>query len=960
MFNENVKRIEDKLLPFIEQLRAYREHDDFQDYSLVDTRAGVPTLRVKREGKNVFLHSKYNPIQESERIVNDYEDVIAEKDHIIFYGVGLGFHVESILSRSPNKKYTLIEPDAGIFARFLESRTLSKFPFENMSTIYIPVEKVSLKDFLLTLSMKLKGDVSVVVFPAYERLYKKELNDFYKAYQESLKATKSNVVATKAFGKRWTLNSLMNISTTLTTQNIKEKAVYFKDKPIVIASAGPSLYDDLENFKHIKEKGLAYIFAVGSANKAFLSYGIAPDAVLTYDPQPHNVNVFKELIASGRTDIPMIYGTSVGFETIETYQGPKFHLVNSADSVTNFYLNKNRDEYDVHDSTTIALIAIQVAELLGAGSVILAGQNLAFKENRYYATGIEHGQWKGEVRKDKEGKEIHTATDVYGNLIETNESLMGMKKDIEYYLESYPHIKVINSTKGGADIKGAPFEPIEQLIKERLTTKIVDEQWFIDEPTSLTKQAYHQVSVMERAIDNMYEVLDACRTILQRLDSLKRTNKVQQINKLFTDFDKQFDRLIANDFYTCFIASILQSELEQLYKTIHKSYVAEQVEKINIITSSNMLFFGMVQEIFSEMVVHVKEMMHPKLLQVSTEWKTYKHNDGVFQFEGEWERETLTFNDLSRTENNRKISRTISTKSMEKGAKITFKFEGTALQLFAQKHADFSNEVKVTIDGKEQMIKTKDRKLKDGLSTKLQQTVFEAKALQNKMHEVSIELLSYEPFHFQGISINRGGRIYHTDEVATIEALKIGKRIRCHYEATINKVGTFDELGETNRSFIPVEATPEPNGDFYFIMVDEVDGKKKLIADRNLQNYISFETIINRLIKETGIKGNINTKIRLLNVSEDNQGTDEWLKYLQDSRFNGAPSPEYELVWNLERNVDEGRGMYSFIQYENGNPGVYGKCYHREQEIINENRNVRVSDVNRSKLWGFRPKVIIS
>lgn len=293
----------------------------------------------------------------------------------------------------------------------------------------------------------------------------------------------------------------MNLPTTLTTQNILEKKMCFEGKPIIIAAAGPSLYEDMEHLRYIKENGLAYIFAVGSANKAFIAHDLIPDAVVTYDPQPHNVGVFKELIQSGRTDIPMIYGTSVGFETIEAYPGPLFHFVNSADPLTNFYLGKNKEDFDVHDSTTVALVALQVAEKLGASPIILAGQNLAFRRGRFYAEGIKHWNWHGEVRKEHEGKNTVKSLDVYGDEVETNENFLNMKRDIENYIATRPELVVINTTKGGADIKGASFKPIEDVIKSKLTKNAVDKKWYETKEKKISEQTYQKVRKMERAID---------------------------------------------------------------------------------------------------------------------------------------------------------------------------------------------------------------------------------------------------------------------------------------------------------------------------------------------------------------------------------------------------------------------------------------------------------------------------
>lgn len=84
----------------------------------------------------------------------------------------------------------------------------------------------------------------------------------------------------------------------------------------------------------------------------------------------------------------------------------------------------------------------------------------------------------------------------------------------------------------------------------------------------------------------------------------------------------------------------------------------------------------------------------------------------------------------------------------------------------------------------------------------------------------------------------------HVNEVTTIYQLQIGKKIRCHYNATLNKVGEFNSLGEEFGGFITVNSLKNPNGDFYFNCVDQSDNKLILIADRVIQNYISAKTII--------------------------------------------------------------------------------------------------------------------
>ncbi|MDQ0176743.1 hypothetical protein [Bacillus chungangensis] len=87
-------------------------------------------------------------------------------------------------------------------------------------------------------------------------------------------------------------------------------------------------------------------------------------------------------------------------------------------------------------------------------------------------------------------------------------------------------------------------------------------------------------------------------------------------------------------------------------------------------------------------------------------------------------------------------------------------------------------------------------------------------------------------------------RTLHPDEVIDPKDLTIGKRIRCHYQAKSNEVGVFSGLGEGTSDFIPPESSAEPSGDFYFICVDRDHlGRWKLIADRNIQHSISWDTL---------------------------------------------------------------------------------------------------------------------
>ncbi|MGE6257338.1 motility associated factor glycosyltransferase family protein [Heyndrickxia sporothermodurans] len=970
MFYEKNKRLFEKIFPkLIKGIDSYKGDIAFQKYHLIETKQGLPSLKIEQNEKMILLHSKYDPYKEAETIIKKYEDEIEKKEHIIFLGGGLEYHIEKLIELHPSKTFTIIEPNPFVFLKFLESRDLKKFPFKNIRFLYIPNEKISIQQFLQNVSNEMKGDSYVFILPVYERYFKEDMNYFLEEYKEALKLTKSNVGAQRVFAKRWIINSLMNFPTTLTTPNlIQDKKDNFKGKPIIIVSAGPSLYEDINNLKEVKEKGLAYIFAVGSANKALINNDVIPDAVVTYDPQPHNHKVFKELIESGRTDIPMIYGTSVGFETIEQYQGPKLHVITSADPVSNYYLGEEINNIDVYDSFTVALIALQIAIKVEAKPIIFSGQNLAFKNNRYYAQGVAHEDWNGEVREEEELESAMTTVDVYGNVIETNESLNNMKVSFEQFIEQITGVEIINTTKGGAAIKGVPFIPIEELLKERLNKDIVHNEWYKLDRKIDSSEIIKKVKRMERSIKRVYSSFQNCLSILAKLDNIKNTSQVNKINRLFVEFDKEFDKLIRTDFYQTYLKSILSSDFDFLDKEIQKIYnVKDQVKKIDLIKSIYTKYLYKFKNIFEELNVHVQTVLHRSLYnEYEPQWKTYKHNDGCFHYKGKWENHDIAFKDLARDpEYKRKLLKRISNNCSIAGGQILFNFEGTKLRIIASVDSQSAGQLKIFIDEKIMSFSTKDYKISNDLKGNLQQVVFEASGLENKKHQVKIELLTNELFSFEGIQINPEGRAFHIFEVMDINDLELGKLIRCHYNSNINRIGDFSGVGCETSSFIPTGSTAYPNGDFYLVMVDSKDKKKILVADRVIQNYISWDTL-----NEFGLCNQKGCKVVLDKSAEhhimmrlikgdciNNPNSSEWEKYLA-----GITRNSYD-IWNFNSGVSSLVFERKIDNLSENNNVVYrGKHKDSLDPKMNELKESYINYVDSSiynEYIGFRPLVII-
>lgn len=222
-------------------------------------------------------------------------------------------------------------------------------------------------------------------------------------------------------------------------------------------------------------------------------------------------------------------------------------------------------------------------------------------------------------------------------------------------------------------------------------------------------------------------------------------------------------------------------------------------------------------------------------------WKRYDDNTPLFKRSGssiEQHTVTGTYN---------------GTSYYIKNGSIEFRFIGTKIRIIGDKYTNKSSDIKVEIDGT--LIGT----YSQYGSEATQILLFEMTGLNNSEHYVKIYSNdTVNNFNVDAIDIDDTGRILHPDEVLSPKDLAIGKRIRCHYQTSSGHVGAFSGLGQETSDFIPPASSAIPNGDFYLIAVDKDHlGRWKLIADRNIQHSISWDTLNNAgIASESGLSLN--------------------------------------------------------------------------------------------------------
>lgn len=169
---------------------------------------------------------------------------------------------------------------------------------------------------------------------------------------------------------------------------------------------------------------------------------------------------------------------------------------------------------------------------------------------------------------------------------------------------------------------------------------------------------------------------------------------------------------------------------------------------------------------------------------------------------------------------------------------LKFLLQSTKLRIICATGSAYTDQVTIKIDGVAETFSTV-----SASGTAYQTLVYEKLALSDSVHTIEIINNKALAIYLDALDTDINARVYHPDEVTNISDLVVGKRIRCHYQATSGVVGSFSGLGIETSDFIPAASSATPNGDFYWLMVEDVNKKKVLVADRNVQSAIAWDTL---------------------------------------------------------------------------------------------------------------------
>lgn len=586
-------------------LKAYKERYNIDyneienneyDKMLEDTKDGYKTLQIENNGKKLYLNSKYNTKREIEK---HYKDFSIRYGSIIFvFGFGLSYYVSELIEKINNIDYIYIyEPNKKVFDVVMKNIDISHIL--NNENIYINFDLNKYKISIDKFSLDKKMDINLV----YKELYAEELIEYMEEVKEGIYNNIVEINTREEFKKYWSKSIFSNIESILNSYDVCGFKDLFKNKPIIVVGAGPSLDKNVHLLKELE--GKVCIISTFSVVRVLKKFNIKPNFLTTVDSKQYGIEEYE-------ANIPLLYLKEANKKLLKKHKSKKIIYISSLEKLLRNILKMETEFINISLKGTVSSFSASIAHYFGASEIILIGQDFSWTKDKAHADGTVH-------KRTEEYKQYHNCNmevkDIYGNIVYTNKPFYGFKRWFDSFTKSIKDTtKVIQATEGGLPIEDAETMSFKEAIDKYCVSKFCN----VDE---ILKNKYKEIEVIGKNIDksevfdyikNLYlEIKDKKGLVKEALELSKKITKnikysssgLKKNNKLINRLD-EIDEILKDN-------EDIKELIETYSNQISSYYMIEMTddEKLNFAIMNEKLYYT-IYTILCDLANDIKEEMN--------------------------------------------------------------------------------------------------------------------------------------------------------------------------------------------------------------------------------------------------------------------------------------------------------------------------------------------------------------
>lgn len=478
-----------------------------------------------------LLHSKYDPIQESIRIIEkEFEPNVV---HVLF-GYGLGYLAE-ILKEKINdpSKLIIIDPI------YLLLR-------ENKNDLNV-ISRLEISEFESIVGKALKNfnkKIKVICSPNYDKILPKELMEILKVIKDVQMSNVVNENTLRKFADSWQENYIHNLLNVYRNDSLSKLQKNYSC-PVVIASGGPSLTKQLPLLKKMQDHVI--IIAAGSTINSLLDQEIEPDYIVTIDGSLANYNHFKDI---KNIKSKLIYAMTSHYKIQEDFANEKYAFVDFGNNEYKEHINEifSIDLPLIKGGGSVAHFAYSIASYITTGPIAMIGQDLAYTDNKSHA--VNNKQFREINEEFSDERETFEVPGYNGDKVLTDYVFLSMKKSFEVLHQYTNHnADIYNCTEGGAKIEGMNQLPFINFFEKYVDEKVLVNKEIINNRSNVDIESF--IKIMNNHINSYNDLIRELRSALKILNQNKsnitfETKTLHKLNKIDDFLKVKFEQISLN------------------------------------------------------------------------------------------------------------------------------------------------------------------------------------------------------------------------------------------------------------------------------------------------------------------------------------------------------------------------------------------------------------------------------
>lgn len=509
-----------------EIIKKINETNINKNVEILPAKSNSVTVKVN----NTYVYSKYNPVKETERAIKKYN--INENSVIFLIGFGLGYNLIEITNNYKYKKIFIIEHNYNILNVAFNYNDILDY-LKQYNVFFLNTEDEN--QFIDTISDNLNiAELKNTIIIQNDILTSFKPNKFkysISLINKILNFKKVNFNTISMFKKEWLENTFENLLYLENLYEFSELKEKLKNMPLLIVGAGPSVDENIEEIKKLKNKVI--IACVDTAAKILLEADIVPDIIAVADSQQVNYNLIKDLDLK---DSIILTNLIIYPELFKKFIHNKKLIYNSGTPI----LEKIKEKYninlpDLKSGGSVSTILLSFGIYCNCNPIIFTGQDLSYPNLQFYGKGTAKDSGiLNSLSKFNTFETYYLSTininnyifekDINGNKVLTTNIMKGFRDWILYEIKNNNHIDFVNVS--GKGILNSLIKQDNILnITQKYSKNLINYKNLITKNCKLYRITKDEVILYYKYIlKEFYLLKNKTKSILEYINSIKNIN----------------------------------------------------------------------------------------------------------------------------------------------------------------------------------------------------------------------------------------------------------------------------------------------------------------------------------------------------------------------------------------------------------------------------------------------------